>query len=373
MAASRADRPADPDAPPLHPGLRDVEPHAYDALLVVGFGGPEGPDEVVPFLERVTAGRGIPRERLAEVGAHYDLFGGVSPINAQTRALVEAVRVELAQRGHDLPLYWGNRNSEPFLTDVVARMQADGVRRAAFLPTSVFSSYSGCRQYREDVARACAPLDDAPTFDKLRTHGNHPGFVEPMGHRLRAAMEAVPEPRRDAARVVFTAHSIPLAMAESSDYVNQLLDSCRLVLEAAGAANEHDLVWQSRSGPPHVPWLEPDVNDHLVALADEGVADVVLVPLGFVSDHVEVLYDLDVEARRTAGELGLHLVRAGTVGADPAYVRLVVDLLEERLRGGAERAALGARPAGHDVCLATCCPNLRAPETPAVAQAAPPA
>ncbi len=359
----------DPSAPPLHPGLFDDVARDLDALLILGFGGPEGMDEVVPFLERVTAGRGIPRERLVEVGAHYELFGGVSPINAQTRALVEAVREELRRRGIDVPLYWANRNSAPFVEDVVATMHADGVRHAAFLPTSVFSSYSGCRQYREDIARACASLPQAPDFVKLRTHGNHPGFVEPMGHRLRAALAGVPEGRRAEARVVFTAHSIPVSMARSSDYVNQLADSALLVLQAAGASNPHDLVWQSRSGPPQVPWLEPDVGDHLEELADDGVRDVVLVPLGFVSDHVEVLFDLDVEARAIAGARGVHLVRAGTVGADPAYVRLVVDLFEERRTASPDRPTVGQRPAGHDVCLATCCPNLRSPDTAAVAQA----
>ncbi len=359
----------DPDTPPLHEGLRDTEAHDLDGLLILGFGGPEGMDEVVPFLEHVTAGRGIPRERLVEVGAHYELFGGVSPINAQTRSLVEAVRVELARRGIDVPLYWANRNTAPFVEDVVGAMWDDGVRNAAFLPTSVFSSYSGCRQYREDVARACEALPQAPEFLKLRTHGNHPGFVEPMGHRLRAALAGVPEARRGDARVVFTAHSIPQSMADTSDYANQLADSARLILAAAGSANDHDLVWQSRSGPPQVPWLEPDVGDHLRALGAARVRDVVLVPLGFVSDHVEVLFDLDVEARAIAGEIGLHLVRAGTVGADPAYVRLVVDLFEERQTGAAQRPALGSRPAGHDVCLATCCPNPRNPDRPAVAQA----
>lgn len=350
-------------------GLVDTNAHDHQALLIVGFGGPEGPDDVLPFLQRVTAGRGIPPERLVEVGAHYDLFGGVSPINAQNRGLVAAVREEIARQGLDMPVYWGNRNAAPFVTDAVATMAKDGIRDAVFFATSSFASYSGCRQYREDVAAACAAVPDAPHFDKLRNHGNHPGFVAPMADRLRAALAGVPAGRRDTAAIVFTAHSIPRAMADTSDYEAQLRNSAALIVDAAGLGDRpFELVWQSRSGPPQVPWLEPGIGDHLHALADDGVTDVVVVPLGFVSDHVEVLYDLDVEASAIAGGRGVHLVRAGTVGTDPRFVRMIVDLVQERQRGGTQRAALGPHNAPHDLCRATCCPNPRRPDTPAVAQ-----
>jgi ferrochelatase len=334
---------------------------AYDAVVVVSFGGPEGPDDVVPFLENVTRGRNIPRERLAEVGAHYQLFGGVSPINGQNRALVAALEHELAAHDLALPVYWGNRNWHPFLGDTVRQMRDDGVRRALAFVTSAYSSYSACRQYLDDIERARHEVgDDAPVIDKIRQFYDHPDFVEPMIRNVDEARLRLPADVRHDARLVFTAHSVPVAMATSSPYVPQLLEACRLV--SAGATPEGrdpldiDLVWQSRSGPPHVPWLEPDIGDHLAQLAAQGVPAVVVVPIGFVSDHMEVVYDLDTVAAERARELGLPMARAATVGTDPQFVAMVRELIEERLDPSHPRGALGSLGIRPDVCPAGCCP-----------------
>jgi ferrochelatase len=334
----------------------------YDAILLLSFGGPEGPDDVMPFLENVTRGRGIPRERLAAVAEHYHHFGGVSPINAQNRALLAALRAELAEHHVDLPVYWGNRNWDPYLTDTLRQMRDDGVRRALGFATSAFSSYSGCRQYHEDIARARAEVGDgAPEVDKLRHYFDHPGFVEPHADAVRAALASLPGPRRARARLVFTAHSIPVTMDAASGpegglYSAQLRESARLVAEAAAPDLEWDLVWQSRSGPPQVPWLEPDVNDHLEELASRGVTDVVVSPVGFVSDHLEVVWDLDNEAKDTAARLGLGFARAATPGTDPRFVTMIRELAAERLEPGCPRRALGALPPSHDLCPVGCCP-----------------
>jgi protoporphyrin/coproporphyrin ferrochelatase len=326
----------------------------YDALLVVSFGGPEGMDDVMPFLENVTRGRGIPRERLAGVAHHYELFGGVSPINGQNRRLIAALREELDARGPRLPIYWGNRNWHPLLDDAVRRMRDDGVKRALAFVTSAYSSYSGCRQYREDIERAREAVGSgAPAIDKLRAFYNHPGFVGPNAENLRAALAEVPAARRDAAHVAFTAHSIPSSMAAGCDYGVQLQETCRLVAERAGARNWR-LVFQSRSGSPHVPWLEPDICDHLRGLKAQGATDAVVQPVGFISDHMEVLYDLDTEAKQVAAEIGLNMIRAATVGTHPAFVAMIRELIAERT-GGAAKLALGARGASHDVCPADCC------------------
>ena len=326
----------------------------YDALLLVSFGGPEGPDEVLPFLEQVTRGRGIPRERLAEVGEHYHLFGGVSPIQEQNRRLLAALRETLP-----LPVYWGNRNSPPFLTDTLREMRDDGVRRAAAFVTSAYSSYSGCRQYREDVARAQTEVGEgAPAVDKLRVFHDHPGFVEPFVDATREALGRAGE----GARLVFTAHSVPVSMASGSAYVEQLRATARIIAAAVGHGDAWDLVWQSRSGPPQVPWLEPDVNDHLRELYAGGARAVVLVPIGFVSDHMEVLFDLDTEAVATAATLpGLVLARAATPATDPdpRFVAMVGELLTERAEGwpAAARPSLWPeRGPCHDVCPLDCCP-----------------
>jgi len=329
---------------------------ACDALLVVSFGGPEGMDEVLPFLENVLRGRNVPPERLREVAAHYEHFGGVSPINGQCRALVAALREELERHGPAVPVYWGNRHWRPMLADTLRRMADDGVRRALAFATSAYASYSGCRQYQDDVARARAEVGErAPEVDKLRLFYNHPGFVEPLVKHVVAAFDRVPQGRRAAARLVFTAHSIPRSLAASSDYEAQLRETAGLVAFPLGRPR-WSLVYQSRSGPPSQPWLEPDIVDHLRALAAEGVQDVVVAPIGFTSDHMEVLYDLDLEAKSRAIELGLNMVRADTVGTHPRFVRMVRELVEERLSGAPVRPYLGARGPAPDVCPPGCCP-----------------
>jgi ferrochelatase len=334
----------------------------YDAVLLLSFGGPEGPDDVMPFLENVVRGRPVPRERLLEVAEHYHHFAGVSPINAQNRALLEAVRTELTEHGIQLPVYWGNRNWHPMVEDTVAQMRAAGVRRALVFATSAYSSYSGCRQYQEDMARgAAAAGDGAPVLEKIRHYFNHPGFVAANADAVRAALATLPEAVRDGALLVYTAHSIPTAMEESAGpngrlYSTQLREAARLVTEAVrGPGTPFELAWQSRSGPPQVPWLEPDINDRLETLASEGVRAVVVSPVGFVSDHVEVLWDLDVEAAQTAEKLGLAFARAATVGTDPRFVTMVRELITERLDPAAPRAALGEMGPSWDVCPG-CCP-----------------
>jgi ferrochelatase len=335
---------------------------SFDAFLLLSFGGPEGPDEVLPFLRNVTRGRGIPDERLAEVAEHYQHFGGVSPINAQNRALIEALREEFTLHGVDLPIYWGNRNWAPYVEDAVRQMRDDGVRRALVLATSATSSYSGCRQYREDMARGRAAAEPgAPELVKLRHYFDHPGFITAFADNVRAALATLPAAVRDDARLVFTAHSIPTAMNEVSGpernrlYEKQQAETARLVAEAVrGPGTAFDLVWQSRSGPPQVPWLEPDVNDHLEALAADGVPAVVVTPTGFVSDHVEVRWDLDTEARQTADRLGLAFARAGTPGTHPGFVAAIRELVEERTRDAPPRSLGRLGLCGID-CPDGCC------------------
>jgi ferrochelatase len=332
---------------------RPAEP--YDALLVVSFGGPEASDEVMPFLENVLRGRNVPRERMVEVAHHYELFGGVSPINGQNRALIAALERELSESNLNLPIYWGNRNWHPLLADTLRQMRDDGRRRALAFVTSAYSSYSGCRQYREDIERAReAAGEGAPPVDKLRVFYNHPGFIAPNVEHLRAALAQIPYERRREARVAFTAHSIPLSMASTCDYQAQLLETCRLVAEGAGHAH-WQLVFQSRSGSPAQPWLEPDICDHLRELKRAGAQDVIIAPAGFISDHMEVLYDLDTEARQVAKETGLNLVRAATVGTHPTFIRMIRDLIVERQAGAPVRPALGTRGAKEDVCPVDCC------------------
>jgi ferrochelatase len=331
----------------------------YDAVLVVSFGGPEGMDEVLPFLENVLRGKNVPPERLREVAAHYEHFGGVSPVNGHCRALVAALREELERHGPRVPVYWGNRHWRPMLADTLRRMADDGVRRALAFATSAYASYSGCRQYLDDVARARAEVGErAPEVEKLRLFYNHPGFVEPLVEHAAAAFDRIPPARRAAARLVFTAHSIPRSQAATCDYEAQLRETASLVARAVGRG-EWSLVYQSRSGPQSQPWLEPDIVDHLRSLAAEGTKDVVLAPIGFTSDHVEVLYDLDLEAKGRAVELGLNMVRAATVGTHPRFVRMVRELVEERLSGAPLRLHLGARGPAPDVCPPGCCPSGR--------------
>lgn len=332
----------------------------YDALLIVSFGGPEGPDDVMPFLENVLRGRNVPRERLLEVAEHYQHFGGVSPLNGQVRAMIAALKTELASSGHALPIYWGNRNWHPMLGDTLRQMQQDGIRRALAFMTSAFSSYSGCRQYREDIQRAQQEVGpDAPQIDKIRAFFNHPGFIETTVDHVRRALGQIPAERRSAAHVLFTAHSIPSAMAASSPYVTQLTDSCRLVATELGLPT-WQLVYQSRSGPPTQPWLEPDICDALRSLKQTtDVRDVVIVPIGFLSDHMEVLYDLDTEAMNCCAELGIHGVRAATPGVHPRFIRMIRELIEERLTDHPDRPALGQLGPSHDVCPIDCCPSGR--------------
>ena len=338
----------------------------YDALLVVSFGGPECSDDVMPFLENVAQGRNIPRERLLAVAEHYYHFGGVSPINQQCRELIAALRRELAEHGPDLPIYWGNRNWRPFLRDAIGQMRDDGIRNALAFVTSAYSSYSGCRQYRENIAAAQAAVgEEAPRIEKLRVFYNHPRFIESSSDRLQEALVKLPAAKPS--YVVFTAHSIPLSLAQVSDYERQLEETCRLVAEASGV--EHwKLVFQSRSGAPGQPWLEPDILEYLERLHEIGVKQVAVAPIGFLSDNMEVLYDLDIEAKDLALELGITLVRANTVGTHPAFIRMIRELIAERVLD-APRLAIGKYGPRQDICAADCCPApLRPSIRPAMSQ-----
>src|ERR1700722_13742085 len=301
-----------------------------DAILLVSFGGPDGPADVIPFLENVLRGRHVRRERMLEVADHYYHFGGKSPINDQNRALIAALEEGLQNQGPPLPVYWGNRNWRPLLADTMRRMADDGVRRAFAFVTSAYSSYSGCRQYREDLARARdATGPGAPEVLKLRVFYNHPGFIEPMADHVREAFERIPAARRETTALVFTAHSIPVSMAESSRYVQQVEEACRLVAERA-ALPSYRLVYQSRSGAPGQPWLGPDILEYLRSVAVAGVArDVIVAPIGFISDHMEVLYDLDTQASQLCEQLGLNMVRVKTVGADPRFAGMIRELVLE--------------------------------------------
>ncbi len=333
----------------------------YDAILIVSFGGPEGMEEVMPFLDNVLRGKGVPEERKLEVAHHYEIFGGVSPINAQNRELTALVNESLKEKEIELPVFLANRNTEPFIPDVLKQCQESGYQNLLVYVTSAFSSYSGCRQYRENLMDAQAALDgDVPRFDKIRVFFNHPLFIETVSDNVASSIEKLPEEAQADVRVVFTAHSIPMAMANSSKYTEQLQEAARLVAERLEIAN-WDLVYQSRSGPPSMPWLEPDICDHLDALKASGIKSVVVSPLGFVSDHLEVLFDLDMEAREHAAGLGLNYVRAATPGNDPRMIEMIVELIRERLEDWPERRTIGRLPAKHDVCPADCCQAMKRP------------
>jgi protoporphyrin/coproporphyrin ferrochelatase len=335
-----------------------------DAILFVSFGGPEAPEDVMPFLDNVLRGRNVPPARRADVAHHYEQFGGKSPINGQNRALIAALEAELSRHGPALPVFFGNRNWHPFLADTLGRMADAGVERAFAFVTSAFSSYSGCRQYREDIERAREAVGPrAPKVEKLRAFFNHPGFIEASVARLREALGTFPVERRAAIPIAFTAHSIPTAMASSCAYEAQLREACALVAEEAGVGS-FGLAFQSRSGPPNQPWLEPDIGAHLAALAGQGHREVVVAPIGFLSDHMEVVYDLDTEAQAQARELGLRMLRAGTAGTHPAVVSMIRELVEERLRN-APRRALGTRGPLPDTCLSDCCLSGREGARPA--------
>jgi protoporphyrin/coproporphyrin ferrochelatase len=352
----------------------------YDAFLLLSFGGPQGPDEVLPFLRNVTAGRGIPDERLAEVAEHYHHFGGVSPITAQNEALLAALAAEFDRRGFALPTYFGNRNWHPFVADTARQLVADGHREVLVLATSATGSYSGCRQYREDLARAAEAArnlsgaaeaernrSDATSaepvirFTKLRHYFDSPGFIEANADAVRTGLAQLPGDGVDTARLVFTAHSVPVSMNAAAGpfgglYLEQHRATAALVAEAVREPGaDFDLVWQSRSGPPQVPWLEPDINDHLRSLAEAGVRSVLVAPTGFVSDHLEVLWDLDNEAAATAAELGLDFVRAATAGTHPAFVSGLADLVAEQLTGAEPRLLSSLGICGWQ-CPDFCCP-----------------
>lgn len=341
---------------------------SYDAILLVSFGGPEGRDDVLPFLENVTRGRNIPRDRLLEVAEHYYHFDGVSPINAQCRELISALQTELREHGIQLPVFWGNRNWHPLLPDTLQEMKDAGVRRALALVTAAYSSFSSCRQYRENVAEAQDAVGDgAPEVDKIRVFYNHPDFVAANAELVQKSLDQIPQERRDGVRLAFTAHSIPDSMADNCDYVKQLSESSRLVSEAVGIPDDRwDLVYQSRSGRPQDPWLEPDICDHLTALHESGVQDVVVVPIGFLSDHMEVLFDLDHEAREVCDSLGLNMLRAATVGTHPLFIGMIRKLILERI-ADEPKAAIGNFGPNHDQCPLDCCPAPRRPGRPPAA------
>jgi ferrochelatase len=307
----------------------------YDALLVLSFGGPEKHEDVIPFLENVLRGRNVPRERMLEVAEHYYHFDGRSPINDQNRALIAALKEVI-----DIPIYWGNRNWYPMLTDTVRQMRDDGIRRAIAFVTSAFGSYSGCRQYAEDLVRARAAVEGAPEIARIRPFSGHPAFVEAMTDRVRAAIAQVPD-----GKLIFTAHSIPVSMAQAGPYVDELTRASAAVAQNVGR-EDWKLVYQSRSGPPGQPWLEPDICDYLREIRSNAI----IAPIGFLSDHMEVLYDLDTEARAVCEELGVKMARAGTVETHPAMIRMIAELME-------------TEPA---LCPANCCP------APAARPAGPP-
>ena len=345
----------------------------YDAILIVAFGGPERHEDVLPFLENVTRGRNIPRPRLLEVAEHYHHFGGASPINSQIRDLIAALRPELDRHDIRLPIYWGNRNWHPMLADTMAQMAADGVKRALGVVHAAYSSYSSCRQYREDVARAQAAVGgSAPAVDKMRVFYNHPDFIAANVERVRDAISLIAIDRRDQFHVAFTAHSIPQSMAGNCSYERQLRETCRLIADQFDLpAARWDLVYQSRSGRPGDPWLEPDILDHLRGLRQRGIDTVLIDPIGFLSDHMEVMYDLDEEARLLCDELGITMVRARTVGTHPLFVGMIRELIAERINAAptSDRRAIGSEGPSHDVCPVSCC--LPAPRPPAAAEATP--
>ncbi|MFD1214726.1 ferrochelatase [Arthrobacter sp. GCM10027362] len=362
-----------------------MAPKPYDAVLLASFGGPEGQDDVIPFLRNVTRGRGIPDERLEEVAAHYRANGGISPINAQNRALKAAMEAELAARGIELPVYWGNRNWAPYIQPTLQQMYDDGHRRVLMFSTSAYAGYSSCRQYREDIGLALREggLEGRLEVDKVRQYFDHPGFIEPFVEGVAAGLADVraqlaAEPDAPV-RIVFTTHSIPVSDAEAAGprdlaarlaaelhtdvYSAQHLAVARAILERVpeAAGLEWSLVFQSRSGAPHIPWLEPDINDALEEYAAAGTRGVVVVPIGFVSDHMEVVWDLDTEARDTCARLGLAFHRVPTAGTHARFVSGIVDLISERLAGPGGKALLEGRASvadlgpWFDVCRANCC------------------
>jgi ferrochelatase len=329
---------------------------SFDALLLVSFGGPEGMQDVEPFLENVLRGRQVPNERKKAVAHHYELFGGVSPINEQNRQLIEALKKEFQNSNIDLPIYWGNRNWHPMLENTVRQMAEDGIKNALAFVTSAYASYSGCRQYQENIENArMAVGPKAPLIHKLRLYFNHPQFIEANIAHLQTALNEIPSSRRPSTSIIFSAHSIPLAMAESCSYEAQLNEAARLVTSKLNI-NKWKLVFQSRSGPPNQPWLAPDVNDYIKELKEQNVTDIVILPIGFVSDHMEVIYDLDYEAKDLCHQLGINLMRAATAGIHPSFVSMIKNLVLERTSNSAH-LAMGELPCPPDYCAPDCCPS----------------
>lgn len=339
-------------------------PQSYDALLFVSFGGPEGPEDVMPFLENVLRGKRVPRERMLEVAEHYNHFGGVSPINQQCRELIAALETELQSHDINLPVFWGNRNWDPLLPDTMRRLKEAGARRVLAFVTSGFSCYSGCRQYRENIYAA---QDETGTGDieihKIRVFYNHPDFVAVNAENVDAAIQQIADDQPGSVHVAFTAHSIPESMSSTSDYVKQLTETCRLIAERLNLHQDQwKLVYQSRSGRPQDPWLEPDICDHLDKLHEAGITKVVVSPVGFLSDHMEVLFDLDDEAAGKCRQLGIKMARAATPGTHPRFVSMIRKLIEERMKA-APPECIGRFDPNHDVCPTDCCP---APIRPAM-------
>lgn len=330
-------------------------PTKYDSILIVSFGGPEGPADVMPFLENVLRGRNVPKERMEAVAEHYQHFGGKSPINDQNRSLIKALEDLLSEKGPKLPIYFGNRNWHPLLVDTLKKIKNDGHKNCIAFFTSIFSSYSGCRQYRENIEQAQNLVGDgAPRVSKVRMSYNHPDFIEVMQDRVNEAKSKLPKEVADDAVLVFTAHSIPLSMAKNCNYEKHFAESSRLVAEAF-PGHRYQLAYQSRSGSPHSPWLEPDIGDEIKKLHDQGAKSVIVVPIGFVSDHMEVIYDLDTEAKNLASELGLPFIRAGTAGTHPKFISMIRDLIIERVNQIPDRPALGDHGPCHDICPINCC------------------
>jgi len=335
-----------------------IMPHnesTYDALLIVSFGGPEGMNDVMPFLENVLRGRNVPRQRMLQVARRYEMFDGISPLNEQNRRLIAALEREFESHGPHLPIYWGNRNWHPMLADTIAQMARDGIKHALAFVTSAYSSYSSCRQYLENIASAREVVGTgAPRVDKIRAFYNHPLFIETNLAAVRAAFENIPQSHRSSAELVFTAHSIPQSMAENCEYENQIRESGRLIAESLGHERWR-LAFQSRSGQPTDPWLGPDILVCLKALRSSGATDVVIAPIGFVSDHMEIVYDLDVEARQLCDEIGLNMRRAATAGTHPLFIKMIRELVLERLNANVERRFIGNRVSSADFCMPGCC------------------
>jgi ferrochelatase len=320
------------------------EENTYDAFLLVSFGGPEGMSDVIPFLKNVLQGKNVPEERMHAVAHHYELFNGISPINEQNRQLIAALKPKIQLAGPKLPIYWGNRNWHPLLTDTIQQMTADGIKKAIAFVTSAYSSYSSCRQYLENIEQARLAVGaNTPQIDKIPSFYNHPGFIAANADQLSIVLNTLAQQRRQKAKVIFTAHSIPLSMAQGCHYAEQLNETCQLIITKANITNQWQLAFQSRSGPPSQPWLEPDINDCLKHLAQEGNDDVVIAPVGFVSDHMEIIYDLDTEAKKLCETLGINYTRAKTANCHPEFIDMICELVEEQI-------------AQQNFCAVSCCP-----------------